>query len=90
MKEIIKQYKQCRVLENKLAMAKGNLLNAIRPYIVNDTNIPDNDIYVEYLSGDGFGFMIDDTGVSIAEMIDRITKLKNGEKILLSELERYL
>ena len=48
------------------------------------------DIVIDYMAGDGFSFMIGENGVSVDDMVKRISDLKSGEKIKLSEIKTYL
>ncbi len=74
----------------KLLDDMSDMYHLIMPHVENDTEVRDDDIVVDYLSGDGFAFMIGEAGVSVNEMIECIGDLKKGEKIKLSQITTYL
>lgn len=88
MKKIINQlYK----LRNKQASIERDLCNMILNSIDNDLQIPDEYIFVTYLAGDGFAFMIQTekdsvpTGVGV-EVVSNLIKSRKPDKIQISEL----
>ncbi len=78
-------------LYHKLRIQEEAIFNLIKPHINNDMeHLHDDDIVVDFLAGDGFALMMNDRGISVDDMISRISELKDGEKINLSELPTYL
>ena len=82
--------KKAYISRGKLLDCMGNMYHLIMPFIENDTDIQDRDIVIDYMAGDGFSFMIGENGVSVDDMVKRISDLKSGEKIKLSEIKTYL
>ncbi|PXV61201.1 hypothetical protein CLV62_12534 [Dysgonomonas alginatilytica] len=89
-KKIQKSQQEASVIYNQFQSIKDDLFLLIKPHVYNDMEIEQGDICVDCFSGDGFAFMIGDRGVSVNEMIDRISELKKDEKIKLSDLTTYL
>lgn len=76
---------------SKFSSQMETMTALIKPYLDNDIEgIEDWDVTVDYLAGDGFAFMVADAGIPVSTMVAKISNLKAGEKIKLSELNLYL
>lgn len=88
MKKIINQLYKLRGKQSRL---EGELFNMIMDNIDNDLEIQNDNIFVTYLAGDGFAFMIQTendslpTGVGV-EVVSGLIKSRKPEKIKISEL----
>lgn len=88
MKKIINKLYEIR---NKQKNLEGELCNMIMDNIDNDLEINDDNIFVTYLAGDGFAFMIQTEGDSLptgvgVEVVSGLIKSRKPEKIKISEL----